>query len=102
MVENLKFVLTEECPQIPSFNASRAIRDAYGRWTKANDKDRVYILASITDVLAKKQEGMITAREIMDSMHDILDKSPPKSSMMLSSSFSMHVWRRKLLFRNMF
>ncbi|TYK05478.1 gag/pol protein [Cucumis melo var. makuwa] len=28
----------EECPPFPTQNASQSIRDAYNRWTKANDK----------------------------------------------------------------
>ncbi|XP_022157975.1 uncharacterized protein LOC111024573 [Momordica charantia] len=47
-------------------NAARASRDAYERWIKANDKVKVYTLASISDVLVKKHESMVTVREIMD------------------------------------
>lgn len=32
---------------------------------------KFYILANIIDVLAKKHESMITARQIMDSLYDI-------------------------------
>ncbi|XP_022156712.1 uncharacterized protein LOC111023556 [Momordica charantia] len=35
------------------------------------DKANVYILASTSDVLAKKHESMVTAREIMDSLQDM-------------------------------
>lgn len=43
-------------------------RDAYDCWTKANDKTRVYILASLSDVLNKKHEAMMNARQIMESL----------------------------------
>ncbi|XP_022157632.1 uncharacterized protein LOC111024294 [Momordica charantia] len=68
VVDDLQFVLTEECPQTPAENANRNVREAFDRWVKANDKARVYILASMTDVLAKKHEPLMTAKEIMDSL----------------------------------
>ena len=68
VIDDLKFVLTEECPPNPNSNANRTARDAYDRWIKANDKARVYILASISDVLAKKHDVMGTAKEIMESL----------------------------------
>ena len=68
VVDDLRFVLTEECPQNPASNANRTSRDAYDRWIKANEKARVYILASMSDVLAKKHESLATAKEIMNSL----------------------------------
>ena len=68
VVDDLKFVLTEECPQIPASNASRTGWEAYDRWVKANEKACVYILASMSDVLAKKHESLATTKEIMDSL----------------------------------
>ncbi|TYK22241.1 gag/pol protein [Cucumis melo var. makuwa] len=68
VVDDLRFVLTEECPQTPASNANRASRKAYDRWIKANEKAHVYILTSMSDVLAKKHESLATAKEIMDSL----------------------------------
>ncbi|TYK19580.1 gag/pol protein [Cucumis melo var. makuwa] len=68
VVNDLKFVLTEECPQTSTSNANRASRKAYDRWIKANEKARVYILASMSDVLEKKHGSLATAKEIMDSL----------------------------------
>ncbi|KAA0042331.1 gag/pol protein [Cucumis melo var. makuwa] len=64
----LRFVLTEECPQTPASNANQTSWKAYDRWIKANEKARVYILASMSDVLAKKHESLATTKEIMDSL----------------------------------
>jgi len=61
VIDDLRFVLMEECPPIPSHNASQSVRDAYDRWTKANDKARVYILASLSDILNKKYKTMMNA-----------------------------------------
>ena len=69
IVDDLKFALTEECSQIPAQNASQNVRDA--KWMKANEKARAYILASLSEVLAKKHETMVTACEIMDSLQEM-------------------------------
>ena len=53
-VGDLRFVLTGKCPQTPASNANRTSRKAYDRWIKVNEKACVYILASMSDVLAKK------------------------------------------------
>ena len=73
-MENLKFAITEECPQIPAQNASRNVHDAYEKWMKANEKSKAYILASLFEVLAKKHETMVTAREIMDSLREMFEQ----------------------------
>ncbi|XP_022154837.1 uncharacterized protein LOC111022000 [Momordica charantia] len=71
MIDDLRFVLQEDCPQAPAPNATMAVRNAYDRWIKANDKAKVYILSSISDVLAKKHEDTVTAKEIMDSLQSM-------------------------------
>ncbi|KAA0033557.1 gag/pol protein [Cucumis melo var. makuwa] len=68
VVDDLRFVLNEECPLTPTSNANRASWKVYDRWIKANEKARVYILASMSDVLAEKYESLATAKEIMDSL----------------------------------
>ena len=52
--ENQKFVLTEECP----------VRERYDSWIHSNKKACGYMLASMNDVLRKKQEDMENAYEI--------------------------------------
>ncbi|KAA0064270.1 gag/pol protein [Cucumis melo var. makuwa] len=68
VVDDLRFVLTEKCPQTPASNANRASREVYDRWIKENEKTCLYILASMSDVLAKKHKSLATAKEIMDSL----------------------------------
>ncbi|TYK00843.1 gag/pol protein [Cucumis melo var. makuwa] len=75
VIVDLRFILMEECPPFPTQNASESIRDAYNRRTKANDKACLYILASMSDILSKKHEIMVTARQIMDS-HKELFRQP--------------------------
>ncbi|TYK02840.1 gag/pol protein [Cucumis melo var. makuwa] len=71
VIVDLSFVLMEECPPFPTKHASQSVRDAYDRWTKANDKARLHILASMSDILSKKHEIMVTARQIMDSLREM-------------------------------
>ena len=71
VIANVRFVLMEECPPFPTKHASQSVRDAYDRWTKANDKARLHILASMSDILSKKHEIMVTARQIMDSLREM-------------------------------
>ena len=68
VTKDLKFVLTEECPQTPTTNATRIVREAYEKWVLLVEKARTYLLASMTDVLVTKQEAMGTAFEIMESL----------------------------------
>ncbi|TYK05033.1 gag/pol protein [Cucumis melo var. makuwa] len=72
MVDDLRFALTEECPQTPTLIANRTSQEAYDRWIKVDEKVRVYILASMFDVLTKKHESLATAKEIMDSLKGML------------------------------
>ena len=71
VIADLRFILIEECPPFPTQNASQSVRDAYDYWTKANDKTRLYILASMFNILSKKHEIMVTVRQIMDSVREI-------------------------------
>ncbi|TYJ97931.1 gag/pol protein [Cucumis melo var. makuwa] len=71
VIVDLRFVLMEECPPFPTKNASQSVRDAYDRWNKANDKGRLHILASMSDILSKKHEIMVTSRQIMESLREM-------------------------------
>ncbi|XP_038885848.1 uncharacterized protein LOC120076150 [Benincasa hispida] len=71
MINDLKFVLLEECPPTPGPTASRIVREVYDRWTKANEKTKVYILPSLSKVLAKKHEVMVSAWKVMDSLRGL-------------------------------
>ncbi|XP_038880440.1 uncharacterized protein LOC120072099 [Benincasa hispida] len=59
VIDDLKSNLIEEFPQIPAPNAAQNVREAYKRWMKANEKAREYLLANLSDVLAKKHENMM-------------------------------------------
>ena len=69
--EDLKFVLTEERPPVPPVNAACNVRETHQNWVKANEKTSCYLLAGMSDVLAKKHETMATASEMMLSLQGI-------------------------------
>ncbi|XP_038894535.1 uncharacterized protein LOC120083073 [Benincasa hispida] len=71
VVDDLRFVLTEQCLQTPASNANQTVRKAYDRCVKANEKACVYILVSMFDVLAKKHESLATTKEIIDSLREM-------------------------------
>ncbi|XP_038885844.1 uncharacterized protein LOC120076142 [Benincasa hispida] len=75
---DLRFVLNEEYSPTPSSSVNRNVRDAYGRWVRVNEKAGTYILISISDILTKKHERMVTAKGIMDSLHAVFGQ--PSSS----------------------
>ncbi|XP_038880435.1 uncharacterized protein LOC120072089 [Benincasa hispida] len=75
VIDDLWFILTKEYPLVPGSNANLNVRNAYERWIRANEKARAYIIANISDVLAKKNESMNTTKEIMESLHG-LDNLP--------------------------
>ncbi|KAA0059677.1 gag/pol protein [Cucumis melo var. makuwa] len=93
VVDDLRFVLTEECPQTPASNANQTSPKAYDRWIKANEKACVYILASMSDVLAKKYESLTTAKEIMDSLKGMFGQ--PKWSLRHETIKYIYIKRMK-------
>ncbi|XP_024021616.1 uncharacterized protein LOC112091665 [Morus notabilis] len=77
--DDYKFVLLEKCPQEPVANASKAVREPYDRWIKANNKAKCYMSASMSDVLRKKHKEMETAYDIMESP-EVLFGAPSKKA----------------------
>ncbi|XP_038877369.1 uncharacterized protein LOC120069658 [Benincasa hispida] len=75
VIDDLRFVLIEDGPPIPSSNANRTVWESYDRWTKANEKACVYILANVSDVLVKKRKSINTAKEIMESLREMFRQS---------------------------
>ncbi|XP_038890303.1 uncharacterized protein LOC120079919 [Benincasa hispida] len=73
-MDDLRFMLTKECPPVPNTTTNRNVWDIYDRWVRANEKARGYILANISNVLNKKHEVMPTALEIMLSLQEISER----------------------------
>ncbi|XP_074559221.1 uncharacterized protein LOC141815202 [Curcuma longa] len=77
--ENLKFVLTEECPSEPPSSASRSVREIYDKWVIANNKAKGYMLAGMSDVLRLKHEHVENAYQIMDSLQAMFGQQSSQS-----------------------
>ncbi|XP_038888109.1 uncharacterized protein LOC120078009 [Benincasa hispida] len=73
IIDDLHFVLMEDCPPIPAPNATQNVQEAYELWTRTNEKARVYILASLSEVLAKKHEPHAHISEIMESLRRMFE-----------------------------
>ena len=70
--EDLKFVLTEECPPEPARNAGQVVRDTYQKWVAANEKAHCYLLVGMSEVFAAKHEPMALASQMMESLQGSL------------------------------
>ncbi|XP_073046082.1 uncharacterized protein [Primulina eburnea] len=77
--ENLKFVLTEECPPERPLNDARSVREIYDRWIAANNKAKGYMLTGMNDVLRLKHEHVENAYEIMDSLQAMFGQQSSQS-----------------------
>ncbi|XP_038891704.1 uncharacterized protein LOC120081101 [Benincasa hispida] len=76
IINDPRFILVEECPQLLVVGVSQNVQNAYERWVKAIKKAPVYILASLSEVLAKKHKIMVAARQIMDSLKEMFGQPP--------------------------
>ena len=56
--ESIRFILTEDRPPLPGPSASRNLKEDFDKWNMANNKVVGYMLASISDTLRTKVEGM--------------------------------------------
>lgn len=64
VLDDLRFVLAEECPQNPGSTNNWSFWKSYDKWVHANEKAKAYILASIFNVLAKKHKLKATTKAI--------------------------------------
>ncbi|XP_062106637.1 uncharacterized protein LOC133817976 [Humulus lupulus] len=69
--DNSKFVMTETEPDFPRENPLKVMRGKYERLTTANNKAKVYMLASMLETLMTKMENVKTAYDIMDQLQEM-------------------------------
>ena len=69
--ESIRFILTEDRPPLPGPSASRNLKEDFDKWNMANNKAVGYMLASISDALRTKVEGMETVVEILDALQQM-------------------------------
>ncbi|XP_030931127.1 uncharacterized protein LOC115957023 [Quercus lobata] len=58
-------VLNTEAPKLALADATEAQRDAFNKWHEADEMDKCYIMASMTNVLQKQCQGLVTAQDMM-------------------------------------
>ncbi|XP_073121818.1 uncharacterized protein [Henckelia pumila] len=71
--EKHKYVLTEQCPSVPTAESTAAQKQAYDKWVRYDEMTRCYILESISNVLQQKHQNMETAAKIMESLQEMFE-----------------------------
>ena len=69
--EGYKFVLLQPCHDLLGASAPPEELAVYERWTKANEMNRCYILASIVGVLQQQNLPIPTARDMMLNLKEM-------------------------------
>ncbi|XP_038882318.1 uncharacterized protein LOC120073562 [Benincasa hispida] len=64
IIEDLRFVLMEECPLIPPPTAAQNIREAYEHWTQDNEKLRHDTLKYIFN--SRMKEGAYVQEHVLN------------------------------------
>ncbi|XP_050267329.1 uncharacterized protein LOC126712159 [Quercus robur] len=63
--DKIAHVLNTEAPELALANATKEQRDAFNKWHEADGMDKCYIMASMTNVLQKQCQGLVTAQDMM-------------------------------------
>ncbi|KAM6553904.1 hypothetical protein CsatB_014666 [Cannabis sativa] len=69
--ENSLFVLTEEAPELPGENTTKAVKEKFERWQNANNKARYFMLSSMVNTLKTRFANTLTASEIMNQLTEL-------------------------------
>ena len=69
--EEYKFVLTQDCPMQPGEGATDEQTQAHKKWVKADEMERCYILASMSNVLQHQHQSMPSAYDMMTSLREM-------------------------------
>ena len=79
---------TKECPPQPVANATRTVREAHEKWISDNEKTRIYLVASMTEVFYSKQETMTATFEMIESLQTMFGQ-PSKQKRHEAIRFAM-------------
>ncbi|XP_075640380.1 uncharacterized protein LOC142612145 [Castanea sativa] len=63
--DKIAHVLNTEAPELALADATEEQRDASNKWHEADEMAKCYILASMTNVLQKQCQGLVTAQDMM-------------------------------------
>ncbi|XP_050249166.1 uncharacterized protein LOC126696474 [Quercus robur] len=65
IADKIAHVLNIEAPKLALADAIKAQRDAFNKWHEADEMDKCYIMASMTNVLQKQCQSLVTAQDMM-------------------------------------
>ncbi|KAM6546152.1 hypothetical protein CsatB_026888 [Cannabis sativa] len=77
--ESALFVLTEPSPEVSGDNASKAVKEKYERWQKANDKALYFMLSSMVDTLKTRFSKTEKAAEVMTKLTELFGRASLQS-----------------------
>ncbi|KAM6583136.1 hypothetical protein CsatB_010138 [Cannabis sativa] len=77
--ESALFVLTEPSPEVPGDNASKAVKEKYERWQKANDKALYFMPSSMVDTLKTRFSKTEKATEVMTKLTELFGRASLQS-----------------------
>ena len=61
IADKIAHVLNTESPKLALADAAEEQRDAFNKWHEANEMAKCYIMVSMTNVLQKQCQGLVTA-----------------------------------------
>ena len=63
--DKIAHVLNTDSPELALADATEEQRDAFNKWHEADEMAKCYIIASMTSVLQKQCQGLVTAQDMM-------------------------------------
>ena len=63
--DKIAHVLNTESPELALTDATEKKRDAFNKWLEADEMAKCYIMASMTNVLQKQCQGLVTTQDMM-------------------------------------
>ena len=63
--DKIAHVLNTESPELALVDATEEQRDAFNKWHEADEMAKFYIMASMTNVLRKQCQGLVTTQDMM-------------------------------------
>ena len=63
--DKIVYVLNAEPPELALTDATEEQRNAFDKWHEVDEMAKCYILASMTNVLQKQCQGLVTAKDMM-------------------------------------
>ena len=65
IADKIAHVLNTDSPELALADETEEQRDAFNKWHEAGEMAKCYIMASMTNVLQKQCQGLVTAQDMM-------------------------------------